>query len=95
MVEPSLQEKVSYYLSTLPPGDNKDGAVVVLDPKTGAVVATSPDPTYDPNPLAGTSLSQEQLAYFGARHPEDHEGFIPLRPIATGERFFPARRRRW
>ena len=31
-VEPSLQNAASQALTTLPPGDNKDGAVVVLQP---------------------------------------------------------------
>jgi len=87
-VEPSLQLAAWDALTTLPPGENKDGAVVVLDPKTGAVLAMVSNPTYDPNALVSTSLHAEQLAYFSYVQP-DHEGYKPLLPIATGEIFFP------
>jgi penicillin-binding protein A len=87
-VEPALQQAAWKALTTLPPGANNDGAVVVLDPKTGAVLAMVSNPTYDPNALVSTSLNSEQLAYFSYVQ-KDHEGYIPLRPIATGETFFP------
>jgi peptidoglycan glycosyltransferase len=87
-VEPSLQQAAWNALTTSPPGANKDGAVVVLDPKTGAVLAMVSNPTYDPNALVSPTVSQENLAYFSYIQ-KDHEGFIPLRPIATGETFFP------
>ncbi len=58
-VEPSLQQAAWNALTTLPPGENKDGAVVVLDPKTGAVLAMVSNPTYDPNALVEPSLSSE------------------------------------
>ena len=87
-VNPTLQQAAWNALTTLPPGDHKDGAVVVLDPKTGAVLAMVSNPTYDPNALVGTSLGAEQLAYFSYTQ-KDHEGYFPLRPIATREFFFP------
>ena len=87
-VEPSLQQAAWNALTTLPPGENKDGAVVVLDPKTGAVLAMVSNPTYDPNTLVSPTVSQENLAYFSYIQ-KDHEGYIPLRPVATGEFFFP------
>jgi penicillin-binding protein A len=87
-VEPALQQAAWNALTTSPPGANKDGAVVVLDPKTGAVLAMVSNPTYDPNALVGTSVTAEQLAYFSYTQ-RDHEGYIPLRPIATREFFFP------
>jgi len=87
-VEPSLQLAAWNALTTLPPGENKDGAVVVLDPSTGAVLAMVSNPTYDPNALVGPTVSSENLAYFSYIQ-KDHEGYIPLRPIATGETFFP------
>ena len=61
---------------------------MVLQPKTGDILAMVSNPTFDPNPLASTSLQAEQLAYFSYIQ-KDHEGFYPLRPIATGETFSP------
>jgi peptidoglycan glycosyltransferase len=87
-VEPKLQEAAQYALSTMPLGVNKDGAVVALNPKTGAVLAMYSGPSYDPNTMVSTSLAAEHLAYLSYTS-KDHEGFYPLRPIATGETFFP------
>jgi peptidoglycan glycosyltransferase len=87
-VEPKLQQEVWDALTTLPPGENKDGAVVVLQPSTGDVLAMVSNPTYDPNTLVSTSLSAEELAYLSYTG-TDREGFHPLRPIATGETFYP------
>ncbi len=87
-VEPSLQQAAWNALTTLPPGANKDGAVVVLNPKTGAVLAMVSNPTFDNNVMASPSLAAEKLAYF-SYNTKDPEGFFPLRPIATGEYFFP------
>jgi len=85
-VEPALQEAAWNALTSTP--GPKDGAVVVLDPKTGAVLAMVSNPTYDPNTLVSPSLSNEQLAYFSYIQ-KDGEGYYPLRPIATEEFFFP------
>jgi peptidoglycan glycosyltransferase len=87
-VEPSLQQQAWNALTTLPPGENKDGSVVVLQPSTGDVLAMVSNPTYDPNALVGTSLSAELLAHYSYTQ-KDHEGFFPLQPIATGETFAP------
>jgi penicillin-binding protein A len=87
-VEPKLQNEAWSALTTLPPGPNKDGAVVVLQPSTGNVLAMVSNPTFDPNPLASTSLQAEQLAYYSYIQ-KDREGFFPLRPIATRETFPP------
>ena len=78
-VEPQLQNAAWSALTTLPPGANKDGAVVVIQPSTGDILAMVSNPTFDPNPLASTSLQAEQLAYFSYIQ-KDHEGFFPLRP---------------
>ena len=85
-IEPKLQQ-AAWNALTATPGNN-DGAVVVLDPKTGAVLAMVSNPTYDPNALVSTSVHAENLAYFSYIQ-KDHEGYFPLRPIATREFFFP------
>jgi penicillin-binding protein A len=87
-VQPSLQQAAWNALTTLPPGENKDGAVVVLDPATGAVEAMVSNPTFDPNALVSPSVAAEVFAR-GGYVTQDHEGFYPLLPIATGERFAP------
>jgi peptidoglycan glycosyltransferase len=87
-VEPSLQNAAWQALTTSPPGVNKDGAVVVIQPSTGKILAMVSNPTFDPNPLSSPSLHAEQLAYFTYVQ-KDHEGFFPLRPIATRETFPP------
>jgi peptidoglycan glycosyltransferase len=87
-IQPALQQAAWNALTTLPPGSNKDGAVVVLNPKTGAVLAMVSNPTYDPNALANPTVTAERIAYYSYIQ-RDHEGYFPLRPIATGETFFP------
>ncbi len=87
-VEPKLQQAAWDALTTLPPGANKDGAVVVLQPSTGNVLAMVSNPTYDPNPLASTSLHAEQLAWLSYNQ-KDRQGFQYLQPIATGYAFPP------
>lgn len=43
-------------------GDNK-GAVVALDPKTGAILAMVSHPSYDPNPLSSHDLNKASKAW--------------------------------
>jgi penicillin-binding protein A len=46
-VEPAVQAAARSAL------DGREGAVVALDPRTGAVLASYANPTFDPNPLSG------------------------------------------
>jgi peptidoglycan glycosyltransferase len=43
-------------------GENK-GAVVALDPRTGAILAMASKPSYDPNPLASHSVREQEAAW--------------------------------
>ena len=87
-VEPALQQAAWSALTTLPAGANKDGAVVVMQPSTGNILAMVSNPTFDPNPLASTSLQAEQLAYLSYIQ-KDHEGFFPCGRSPPGRRSRP------
>jgi peptidoglycan glycosyltransferase len=87
-VDPTLQQAAETALTTLPPGPNFDGAVVALNPTTGAVLAMVSNPTYDPNGLANPNIASEEQARAAAEAP-DAEQFNGLTPIATQERFPP------
>jgi penicillin-binding protein A len=82
-IEPSLQEAAWNALNAVP-GASKDGAVVVLDPSTGAVLAMVSNPIYDNNAMVNPSVDAEKEAYFTYIQ-KDHEGFQPLIPFATGQ----------
>jgi penicillin-binding protein A len=80
-INPALQSLAAQELNSLP-GPNKDGAVVVLNPKTGAILAMYSSPTYDPTPLTSIDYRTETGAesLFSVKDPE---GFYPIQPIAT------------
>ena len=56
-VDPAVQQAASEALG------NQKGAVVALDPKTGAILAMVSAPTYDPNTLATHSRAKAERAY--------------------------------
>ena len=90
-IDPALQQCVWNTLtssSASPPGANKDGAIVVIQPSTGNILAMVSNPTFDPNALVNPSLQAEQEAYYSYIQ-RDREGFAPLRPMATRDTFPP------
>jgi len=90
-INPKLQQYVWDTLtnsSASPPGANKDGAIVVIQPSTGNILAMVSNPTFDPNTLVDPSVSKEQLAYYSYIQ-RDGEGYAPLRPMATRDTFPP------
>jgi penicillin-binding protein A len=86
-VDPALQAAASQALSSTP-GANKDGAVVVLNASTGAVLAMVSNPTFDPNQLVSSNVTAD-LAYHASASALDKEGFSGMAPIATQQRFSP------
>ncbi len=63
----------------------RKGAVVALDPRTGAVLALADYPTYDPNPLA----SHEQKSVTEEWDRLNGDPDKPLLPRTYRERYFP------
>ncbi|GAB3599001.1 penicillin-binding transpeptidase domain-containing protein [Angustibacter peucedani] len=64
-IDPAAQKAADQAL-----GDQR-GAVVALDPKTGAVLAMVSHPTYDPNRLSGHDLGAVERAYKSLNADED------------------------
>ena len=63
----------------------RDGAVVALNPKTGAILAMYANPSYDPNPLSSHNLSVAEKAWAALQTTPG----APLLSAAYRERFFP------
>jgi penicillin-binding protein A len=67
---------------------NKEGAVVVLDPSNGAVLAMYSNPTFDPNLLASQSTSTEEAGWATYNAAGPH-GFVNGLPMAFDTGFAP------
>ena len=80
-VNPTLQQDAYNALASLA-GPNKDGAIVVIDPKTGAILAMASQPSYDPAPIASPDAASAIQAFHLA-NTKDAEGYTPILPLAT------------
>ena len=69
----------------------RDGAVVAIDPRNGAVLAMYSNPTYDPAPLTSTELSRSSDAAWKRVHTDDA---CTSRRSATSRPRRPSRRGR-
>jgi peptidoglycan glycosyltransferase len=87
-VHRTLQLAAQQALAAIP-DTNRDGAVVDLDPRTGAVLAMYSSPSYDPNQLSQPNVTAEKLAGYSDFGTKDHEGFEPGYPMATFDSFLP------
>ena len=67
---------------------SNDGAVVVLDPSNGDVLAMYSNPTFDPNPLASPSLAEEEAGW-SAYTAKGSNGFYNGVPLSYERAFFP------
>jgi peptidoglycan glycosyltransferase len=66
----------------------QDGGAVVLDPRTGAVLAMYSNPNYNPAPLASSNFTVAKKAWAADLKGDGH-GFAPLVPVATQQTFPP------
>ncbi|MFO7777589.1 MAG: penicillin-binding protein 2 [Nitriliruptoraceae bacterium] len=78
-IEPRVQQAARDALS------GRQGAVVVLDPTTGAVLASYANPTFDPNPLSSHDTAVINEAWAPLRDAADR----PLVDRARGELYPP------
>ena len=81
-IVPSLQNLAKSQLA------GRDGAIVALNPKTGAILAMYSNPTYDPSPLAAPSAALERYAW-GLYNQRNANGFQPLLALAYQGTFPP------
>ncbi len=87
-VQPYLQQVAAQALQQYS-DQYKDGAVVALNPRTGAVEAMYSNPNFDPNALADPNVNNEIKAGTADFHTKDGEGFYPGDPMATFDTFAP------
>jgi peptidoglycan glycosyltransferase len=80
-INPTLQQDAVNELKSLP-GPNQDGAVVMIDPSTGAILAMASTPTFDPTLLVSTDTKAANTALF-EDNLRDSEGFKAIYPMAT------------
>jgi peptidoglycan glycosyltransferase len=81
-LEPTLQKIARANMT------GQDGAAVVLDPRTGAVLAMYSNPYYNPAPLTSSSFAVAEKAW-KAINKNDSHGFPPLGLVATQQTFPP------
>ena len=87
-VEKPLQEAAKAALAAIPDA-NQDGAVVAIQPRTGAILADYSSPSFDPNTLSQPTTSKENAAIQADFFTTDHEGFNSGYPMATFDAFQP------
>lgn len=66
---------------------NKVGAIVALDPQTGAILAMYGNPTYDPNPIVSLNPTTSQFAFTVDNKP-NATGFAPFTSLAYQVSYF-------
>ena len=81
-VQPKLQALAQQELA------GRDGAVVVLNPNTGAILAMYGNPTYDPNPLASPSPAVQTKGRFLMLAKNGH-GYDAFSSLAYAQRWAP------
>ena len=81
-LEPALQQLARTELA------GRDGSVVVLDPRSGAVLALYSNPTFNPKPFTSVHPS-EQTAAWKKDNRKDADGYPPLGLVATEQTIFP------
>jgi peptidoglycan glycosyltransferase len=83
-IEPALQQAAAQALGS------GSGAVVALDPQTGAVLAMYSSPAANPNPLVSLNPATERAAYAsGIAGNPGGPNFPPLLPLAYRDSFAP------
>ena len=88
-IQPKLQQAAQTALNNIVSASgNKDGAVVAIDPTTGAVEAMYSSPSFDPTPLVSPFATVEDLGRLAQDKP-DAEGFTARQPLSYGAIFFP------
>ena len=72
-----------------------DGAVVLLDPSSGAILAMYSNPTFDPNTLASQSAKVEQNYWTNVYLSRDSRSTCTARRSRSSRRSHPDRHSRW